>query len=967
MGTSLTKFVQDNVNPADYYQWVFSNTSITSGENRVLSPFSNEKTPSLMINGSSGKWNDLSGGGKGEKSGGPSIISFHAALEDEKQIIAARQLFSKFIHPTIKRSVVKHWARVLRKTPIAKKYIVIKRLLSPEFIKEMNIGWDGDRITIPVENEFGLFVNAKLYDFAAKAKSTKKFTVAKMLNYSDKKDHKKPNGEKMKFGSPVMIYPFSAFKLAEKEGYIVVTEGEWDALFLLSIGIPAVTSTGGSESWPVQYNHMFRSLDVIIAYDNDSAGFIGRKKWVIPNLSKYAKSIKVLKIPKLAIGEGKKTKDVLDWALTKKSMRKKSGWLEKFEKRATLVLKNDEKDIIHEEILHVPLDKASLGKYYHKQIKVKALVSGKINSPYVIPRKYRVSCAQLDSCDACPLREYNKEFQENSVQENDPELLKLLDVSDKAQREMLQRKAGFIKTTDACKCKVDTISSMNVEQLLLIPTLDSDSVYTNRMAYYVGHGLAANKAYEFKGTTTSSPRTQHAIHLFDKASPIEGEIDTFSMTDDIYAQLKVFQPKGKETPLGKLMKIADWQARNVTEIIERPDLHMAVDMSFHSVKEFRFNGSLMKKGMMDVLIFGDGACGKGWVSERLGGYYGVGSVVSGENCTFAGLVGGVQSTGKQFLVTWGAIPLNNGGHVIIDEAGALGHEEWSRMSRVRSEGVAEINKIVSEKTQAYTRLLWLANEKNGKPIMSLNTGVEGIKQLIGANEDIRRFDVALTVAIDEVPSELINTLNPVDYSDSGKYPAELCKQLLMWLWSRTVDQIEFSEAAEKEIIKQSIKFGRMYSAEIPLIQTENVRYKICKWAIWAAGRLFSTDPTGEKLIIQSKHVRTACQVVDGFYEKESMNYKMFSEQKHSTGGNLHDKKVIKIFSSNDANRAVVIEGLLRLHIITTDNLADYCDGDLAEAKILIGTLVQAKCLSRVKNGYLKNQAFSMWLRGQGGM
>jgi len=909
-----------------------------------------------MINGTTGMWHDLSGGSDG-KNGGPSIISFHGKLEDIKQINAARELFSKFVHPTIKRKLVKKWGRILSKTPIAIKYIKNKRMLSEAFIKIMNLGWNGDRITIPIENEYGLVVNSKLYDFAAKAKSTKKYKVAKMLNYSDKK-------ETRKFGSPVMLYPFSAFKLAEEEGYIVICEGEWDALFLYFLGIPAITSTGGSKSWPREYNHLFRGLNVIVAYDNDAAGVLHKKKYLMPQLMKYAKSIRDLKIPKLLMKNGNKTKDIIDWAYTKKIMRKKKSWLKQFEIRTTLIVENDEKDIVHQDITHVPLDQASQGQYFHKKIKVKALVSGKINSPYVIPKKYRVSCAQLDSCDTCPLREHNREFKENELQEDDPAVLKLIDVGDGAQNKILQQKAGFTKTTDACKCKIDTVSSFNLEQIVIIPTLDSDSKYTNRMAYYSGHGLEANKAYEFEGTTTSAPKTQHAVHLFDKARPIEGEIDTFGMTEDIYDQLKVFQPKGKETPLSKLMKIADWQARNITEITERPDLHMAVDMSFHSVKAFRFNGSLMKRGMMDVLIFGDAACGKGYVAERLGQHYNLSSVISGENCSFAGLVGGVQSKGNQFLITWGAIPLNHNRHVTVDEAGALDWEDWAKMSRIRSEGVAEITKIISEKTQANTRLLWLANPKDGNPIMSANSGIEAIKKLVGANEDIRRFDVALTVAAGEVDTSLINTLNPTDYSDSGKYPAELCKQLLMWMWSRTVEQVVFTDAAEKEIIKQAIKFGNTYSSAIPLVQGENVRFKICKFAIWAAGRLFSTDNLGESLIIQAKHVRTACQVVNGFYDKESMNYKRYSEQKRVGGGSAQIKKIEKIFDDYGNGRVVVIDGLLRLPSITTDSLADYCNGDSMSAKTLISGLVQAKAMSRDKYGYVKDQAFTVWLREQ---
>lgn len=962
---SLITHVIEHAKPVDYYQWIFPNESIRSGENRVRSPFSDDKTPSLMLDGTTGRWNNMCGG-KDAHYGGKSIVSFHAALNDTKQAIAAREIYDNFIHPTIPKQRVRRWTRVMRQTPSIKKYIESKRLITVKFAASMGLGWDGERITMPVDNEFGIIVNAKRYDPAAKQKSTASFKVAKMLQYSDKKKRYMADGKtERKFGSPAMPYPFSSFKVAKHEGYIVVCEGEWDALFLCFLGIPAITSTNGSKSWPKQYNHMFRGLHVIIAYDNDAAGVMHKKKFVLPNLMKYAKSIKDLKIPKIKMKNGKVSKDVLDWAFTKKHMRRKEAWLNQFENKATLIIENDDKDIVYHDILHVNLDEASKGEYYHKKIKVRALVSGKINSPYVIPKKFRVSCAQREDCDGCPNKENLHNFKEHELREDDPEILKLLNVSDKTQREMLQKMCGFTKTTDACKCKVEKVSSFNIEELVVIPTLDSEALYTNRIAYYAGHGLESNKAYEFEGTTTANPRTQHAVHLFDKARPIQGEMDTFAMTEELYEQLKVFQPSTKETPLRKLMRIADWQSRNVTKIKERPDLHMAVDMSFHSVKEFIFNGEYVKRGMMDILILGDTRCGKGFVAEGLGNYYGLGTVASGENISFAGLIGGVQTKGNQFLITWGVGPLNNGRQVTIDEVSSMAIADIAKMSRVRSENVAEITKIISERTQAAVRWLWLSNPRSGKPIMSYNTGVEAIKELIGANEDISRFDLALTVASDEVSTEVINSLGAANVNDAGKYPAELCRQLILWMWSRTKEQVEFTPEAERAIIKQAIIFGKTYSSAIPLVQSENIRIKICKWAISVAGHLFSTDKTGEIIVIKAKHVKTACEIVSGFYDKESMNYRMFSAQRESDKSVTESDKLDKLFREYGKNKAIILDGLLRLSFVSTDALSDYVDGDNYTAKTLISALVQAKCLVRTKHGgYLKDKHFTHWLRDE---
>lgn len=968
---SVIKHVIDNVSPVDYYQWQFPNLSFHSGENRIHSPWVGDKTPSLMINGTTGAWNHFCGTAE-DHFGGNDIVSFHAKLHDVKKVIAAKEIYSRYVHPTIPRPLTAKWARTLKNTPLALKYVKQVRFLDAKILKKLRIGWDGTHITMPIENEFGLFINAKRYDFTAKnsKRITRKFRPTKMLNYSDMKKETMPDGSPRKFGSPAQLYPMAAMKMGQELGWIIVCEGEWDALFLYCLGLPAVTSTAGSKSWCKQYNHMFRGLDVTVIYDNDSAGVLHKKKFLIPNLMKYAKTIKDLMVPRLKMptpkGEDQKyTTDVVDWATVKSIMRKKKAWENQIKHKSKLLVENEEKDIIHHDIEEVPLDKASMGKYYHKQIRTNALVSGKINSPYIIPKKYRVTCAQRDDCETCPLRDLDTEFKESVINESDPEILHLIDISDKSQREILQKKAGFTKTTDGCKCRVETVSSFNVEKLVVIPTLDSDSKYTNRFAYYTGHGIDSNKAYQFEGTTTSAPRTQHAVHLFNKAKPVEGEVDTFVITPELNEQLKVFKPQGKETVLKKLNKLADWRARNVTSIKERPDLHMAVDMSFFSVKEFTFNREFLGRGMMDVLVLGDGATGKGWVQRYLSGYYGLGAVVTGENCSVAGLIGGIQSKGNEFMLTWGAIPLNNGRHLTIDEANELSYEDWGRLSRIRSEGIAEINKIITESTQANTRLLFLANPRSGKQIMSYNTGMHAIKELVGANEDIRRFDVALTVATDEVSGNLINTLNDVDHSDSDKYPPELARALVLWCWSRTNDQVKFTEGAEKEIIKQAIKFGEMYSSEIPLVQRENVRFKICKWAIWAAASLFSASPDGEDLVVQRRHVRAACQVVSGFYNKESMGYEMFSNQNKPAQSHTSYKKIEKAFKHFGDDKKLVIDGLMTMHYIDVNGLSDYTSGDNILAKQLISSLVQAKCLQRGRHGYSKSKDFAHWLREQG--
>jgi DNA replicative helicase MCM subunit Mcm2 (Cdc46/Mcm family) len=172
--------------------------------------------------------------------------------------------------------------------------------------------------------------------------------------------------------------------------------------------------------------------------------------------------------------------------------------------------------------------------------------------------------------------------------------------------------------------------------------------------------------------------------------------------------------------------------------------------------------------MLDILVLGDTRCGKGYVAQGLSRHYGLGDIASGDSCSFAGLVGGLQQIRNSWRITWGLLPLNNNRLVIIDEASSMSPDDIARMSRIRSEGVAEIVKIIRESTQANTRLIWLANPRSGRPILSYNTGVQAVKELVGAVEDISRFDIVLTLATNEVPSEVINAVVSGETDDKKK-------------------------------------------------------------------------------------------------------------------------------------------------------------------------------------------------------
>lgn len=122
-----------------------------------------------------------------------------------------------------------------------------QRSISEEVIQKANISWNGSQIVIPVYDKQG----------------------NKLFN----KYRRGPNDT----DSPKYQYDKGAqgtlYNMQNITGdYVVITEGEFDALVLMSYGFNAVSPTSGSGSFKQEWLDMLDKRTIYIAYDNDEAG-----------------------------------------------------------------------------------------------------------------------------------------------------------------------------------------------------------------------------------------------------------------------------------------------------------------------------------------------------------------------------------------------------------------------------------------------------------------------------------------------------------------------------------------------------------------------------------------------------------------------------------------------------------------------------------------------------------------------
>lgn len=112
-----------------------------------------------------------------------------------------------------------------------------------------------------------------------------------------------------------------------------------------------------------------------------------------------------------------------------------------------------------------------------------------------------------------------------------------------------------------------------------------------------------------------------------------------------------------------------------------------------------------------MLIIGDSGQAKTTLVEKLMQHYRLGELLSGESSTRTGLVYSMQQTGSNWMLIWGAYPLNDGGLITIDELSGIEADVLAKMSDVRSSGIAKANGVITAETSARTRAIFISNPR----------------------------------------------------------------------------------------------------------------------------------------------------------------------------------------------------------------------------------------------------------------
>ena len=779
-------------------------------------PFHKEKTPSFTVNEETGEWYCHAGcGGGAEK-------EFIAKYYDVSNEVAKYALSYYAQHgsmPFPTEEQIESWHKNLcnmpREIEAMSEYGWTKQI-----VDDLHIGFYDDRIIIPIKSRTGYWVNARRYLPVHRRNSDSH--NAKCLNI-------RKLGQKR-------YYPYEAFD----EDKIYVVEGEKDCIAARAQGFNAVTSTGGS-AIPSEEIYLFKNKDVVLMLDTDSVGKRNVKNYVTL-LKGVARSIQIVDLP---------VKDFADYY-----HEYKNADIDQYTRDYAEVQQAEESV----EATDITLVRSEFTENLNTWVKLnKMSVSGVEPKIYTIPTKLKVVCKNAACSKPCPLAFSNSSDAAQYVDVDPRQMLQFIDSADSAQDTFLRKLYGCRSVTAE---PVDYINCQKVifqESASFIDGLEESSFESRYGIYmYTDFRLNATLKYNFEACRVTDPRTQKNYYMIRSAE-----------------NLGMLRPVVNEDNFEKFRKVAR-ESSNFQELIStyynewmpalaiegRPDLFGALILTYCSVTEIPWQAGIIK-GWLDTMVIGDTRTGKSQMAQRLVKTLGMGGYINGENARRTGVIGGVQRFGDSWVITWGAIPMNDRGLLIIDEASGLEVDDIKDLSSTRSSGAVTLNKIVKGEARARTRLIWLSNPRSGRNLADFYwKGYGAFQEFIPVAEDQARYDLVLTAARED-----IDVLDGIDSEVQPK--VEPWIDLFNAAWGLPAEDIIFPQGFKVKVREVAHRINDEYGGG-PLIVGVAVHEKLLR--ICCAVAVLCGEIHEGKLYVAEKHLEWAYEFLKMTLEKESFAY-----------------------------------------------------------------------------------------------
>lgn len=669
-----------------------------------------------------------------------------------------------------------------------------------------------------------------------------------------------------------LILPFNEWVDTPNNKMTILCAGEKDMAIARTNGFNAITLTGGEQCLP-STPKVFKDRMVAICYDNDTAGITGAYK-VANCLLKYTPYVKVI----LNFHKGMEEKeDITDYFV--KYKHTKQDLIECIE--TTDWYKGDK--VTAKQYPIMDLLKASkpenVGKVVRSNVQIVAISDDTYSCPsHLYAEKFQASEGIMavgdyrewimDEDNAQDiLHMVDNNFREDAIRKNYKKILGIMDKEKYVKIEELSKSTIFkCYLTDLFET-ADTVENQPME-------------YT---AYSVNTKLESGKKYLITYKLVPHPyKGRKLTMIILSAEQANDSVTDFKLTDSVKESLKIIQ----NIP-GTLSEKIENLTEKVKGILGYDGINtliQAIDFSYSTPLQFNFGNFKNERAYLDTIIVGESRTGKSSTANCLRKLYGLGTFTSlaGNSATIPGLVGGSNKTASGYQTRAGIIPQNHKGLVIFEEFGKSNSSVITELTDIRSSNEVRITRVAGTLTlPAMVRMITLTNPKNKggniQPIAAYPNGIEVLRDLVSAAEDIARYDM-IVILPDRGNAQIDPLWMPEQPLDEQVY-----RDKIRWIWSRTADQIVIDRDTQLYIIQVANELNKTYEGHIKIFGTEAWK-KISRLAIAIAGYVCSTDESYENIIVKPEHVDYAKNYLIKLYDnstfklREYINYeKQYTE------------------------------------------------------------------------------------------
>lgn len=786
------------------------------------------------------------------------------------------------------------------------------------------------RISIPIQNDVGEYANLRLYIPGAKSK--------KFLNLS-RKDNSKTR-----------LFPIEQLEYDE----ILVCGGELKAVAAARIlnphGIGAIAPTCGENVWPAEYTERFANKLVYVNLDEDE---VGRKyaQTRCKILRSVARAVHLVTLPLVKdLGKG----DINDFI-------RLGGDLYQALLSAPEWVYVPGGQTPEEEIKEVDFRTACSSDIVGKRIKFPAVISGINSTTYLAPASVEVRCGRNeDFCTVCDVNSQAfanpTEAVEMHISKEHPSILAF--IGERTDEHTKTYKECFRIPIKCRQCQFFPKTNYSVTEVRLeemVDTTSREDPLSDKIGYIIGNNAQIeNQTYLLTGRHYPSPKNQISSFLISDCIPTQDSLDAYRGTDS--KEMEIFSPKEwtLESLKEKLDDIYTDLECNVTRVWQRRLYHIGIDLAYHSVLYFDFGDNKQTPAYIEFFAVGDTEQAKSGACSALRQHYGLGVKIDCKSVTLAGLTMGLETFNGRRLILYGAMPMNDKKLLIFEELKGMqkNTKVFQSLTETRSSGVVQITKIKQRARNARCRIIAISNPPDERVIDSYAFGIDAALAVIGTPEDLRRFDLVMTLGKADIDYDALNRYSINPPTCPVKYTADLCQKLIIRAWK--CESVVFEDKIK--IIEVAKRLLDKFGEGSPVLLPNAAHIKVAKMAAAIAARTNSYIEN-ETLFVRNCHTEFIEEYITAVYSSPSCKL-------HEKSDNIRNRTRLKNpealidFLKTINNIDEVLMKIAEADTINSFLIKDLV-GDFYTSSLLLSKLVLSNAIIQIRGDkYVKNAEFT---------